>query len=170
VAAVRRALDRRGGWSVHLFKGDTAALHAELPKVDLLHFAGHADFFEDASLDSALAFDRDGAARLTAGDVLAGDGVPATVVLSACDSARSSTVEAPVGLGLAHAFLLAGGRVAIAAVRQVDDEESSALVRRFYEVWDTTPEDAARALATAQLARRAEDPQADWASFRVLER
>ncbi len=174
VASVERALARKGGWDVELFDDDTAALRDRLPAVDLLHFAGHVDFsgqdLGSAALESALAFDRYGAARLTAGDVLAHAGAPATVVLSACESARASATDAPVGLGVAHAFLLAGSRTVIAAVRRVDDEQSAALIRHFYDSWDTTPEGAATALAAAQLALRREDPEADWASFRVLER
>ena len=43
-------------------------------------------------------------------------------------------------------------------------------MRRFYASWDTAPESAAATLAAAQLSLRREDPEADWASFRILER
>ncbi len=140
-----------------------------LPQVALLHFAGHADFTGRA-LDSGLNLDRDGAVRLTAGDVLTLPAAPAAVVLSACESARSGAGDAPVTLGIAHAFLLAGSRTVIGATRPVDDRTTAALVRHLYELWDGTPESAAAALAGAQLALRRQDPDADWQAFRVLER
>ncbi len=167
-AWVEEALTGHGDRPFRVLTGDTENMQDLLPRVDLLHFAGHADFTGRA-LDSGLTLDRDGAVRLTAGDILTLPAAPAAVVLSACESARSDA-GAPVALGIAHAFLLAGSRTVIGATRPVDDRVTAALVRHLYELWDGTPASAAAALAGAQLNLRRDHPDADWQAFRVLER
>ncbi len=169
IAVVERALSRLEGWNVDRFEGDAEDLRDLLPSVDLLHFAGHVDTM-GRTLESGLAFDRDAGIRLTVGDLLIRERAPTVVVLSACEAARASADGAPVGLGVAHAFLLAGSRTVLGATRQVDDQLTAELVRHLYEVWDGSPEGTAPALAAAQLELRRQRPDADWASFRVLER
>ncbi len=168
-ALVEEALTGRGDRAFQVLPGDASSLRDLLPRIDLLHFAGHADF-TGHGLDSGLTLDRDGALRLTAGDILTLPAAPAAVVLSACESARSGAGDAPVTLGIAHAFLLAGSRTVIGATRPVDDGTTAALVRHLYALWDGTPASAAAALAGAQRALRRQDPNADWQAFRVLER
>ena len=94
--------------------------------------------------------------------------VPAWVVLSGCETGRSST-ETPVeSLGLAHAFLLAGSRAAVASIRRAADRELPAFFPELYRQWDREP-DLAVALQQAQLSWRKRAPGADWKSFRLFE-
>ncbi|MEO1367698.1 MAG: CHAT domain-containing protein, partial [Acidobacteriota bacterium] len=66
------------------------------------------------------------------------------------------------------AFLTAGSRSVIAAVRPVEDRTAATLVQHYYAAWSqgTAPPEALR---RAQLELRRQDPAADWASFRLLE-
>jgi cellulose synthase operon protein C len=105
---------------------------------------------------------------LTLGDLLALNRVPAWVVLSGCETGRSSA-EIPVeSLGLAHAFLLAGSRAVIASTRRADDLAMPKLFPEMYRQWDGE-QDLAVALQRAQLSWRQQNPQVDWANFRLFE-
>lgn len=156
-----------------------AAVERRLADLDLLHIASHG---VRAGWDSALLLA--GGSRLTLGDVLALGRAPARVVLSSCDSAldRDPTAtrhSGAAGLGLAQAFLVAGSRQVVAALRPVGDRDTEALFRRVYALEASNAggnvggggngTDLGECLRQAQLAWRAEDPAADWASFRVLE-
>jgi CHAT domain-containing protein len=88
------------------------------------------------------------------------------VVLSGCDTARSSTDAAAESVGLAQAFVAAGAATAIAAARPVDDDDTARLMALLHE--NLAHLDPAEALRSAQLSLRAERPQADWAAFRVI--
>ena len=148
-------------------EASSEAVRERLSTVDLLHYAGHGSFSGFGGWDSSLLLaDK---TRLTLGDVLAlDDRVPAWVVLSACDTGRSST-EVPVeSLGLAHAFLLAGSRAVVASVRPAKDREVPAFFPELYREWDREP-DLAVALQRAQLSWRKRNPGADWESFRLFE-
>lgn len=140
-----------------------SAVRTRLAVVDLVHFAGHGVVAGRSGWESGLLL-ADGA-RLGLGDVLALERAPAHVVLSSCESARDPGADVP-SLGLAQAFLVAGAERVIAATRPVGDRDTERLFRRLYE---GEPSDLAERLRVAQLAWRAEDPAADWASFRVLE-
>jgi cellulose synthase operon protein C len=107
--------------------------------------------------------------ELTLGDVLALARAPRWVVLSGCETGRAGAAAPAESLGLAQAFLAAGSRSVLAAVRPVADDTAAALVDGYYRAWSpVTP--VAAALRSAQLALRARDPRADWASFRIVER
>ena len=144
------------------------AVSERLASVDLLHYAGHGTFSGLGGWDSSLLLAEK--TRLTLGDVLSlRPRAPAWVVLSACDTGRSST-EVPVeSLGLAHAFVLAGSRAVIASIRQAKDREVSTFFPAFYREWDREPEDLAAALQRAQLSWRKRNPGADWQGFRLFE-
>lgn len=144
------------------------ALRERLASVDLLHYAGHGSFSGFGGWDSSLLLAEE--TRLTLGDVLAvRPRAPAWVVLSACDTGRSST-EVPVeSVGLAHAFVLAGSRAVIASIRPAKDREVSTFFPLFYQEWDREPEDLAAALQRAQLSWRKRNPGADWQGFRLFE-
>ncbi|MFT5679286.1 MAG: hypothetical protein ACI8RZ_000190 [Myxococcota bacterium] len=94
----------------------------------MLHYAGHGER-ENIVTDSAFLVN--GGGRLTVGDLLTLSRAPQTVVLSTCDGAASPPV-AVESLGLAQAFLLAGGEAVIAATIPVDDADSRALMERLY--------------------------------------
>jgi tetratricopeptide (TPR) repeat protein len=168
-AAVVETVLRRGGFTEVLrLEGPEAtlpALRRRLAGVDLLHVAGHGAAAGRFGWESALYLAAGG--RLTLGDVLALERAPAQVVLSSCESARDAGTPV-AGLGLAQAFLVAGSERVIAALRPVGDRDTEALFARLYASPGASTHLAAH-LREAQLAWRASDPAADWASFRVLE-
>jgi tetratricopeptide (TPR) repeat protein len=147
-------------------KASAAAVRSRLASVDLLHYAGHGTFSGVGGLESGLLLADE--TELTLGDFLALERVPAWVVLSGCDTGRSSA-ETPVeGLGLAHAFLLAGSRAVVASIRPAADRTVPEFFTHFYRQWEREP-DLAVALQRAQLSWRQRNPGADWASFRLFE-
>ncbi|MEM1182963.1 MAG: CHAT domain-containing protein, partial [Acidobacteriota bacterium] len=157
-------------WSARRLEGHAAtgsALRKWLPRADLFHYAGHGRFAGRGGGESALPLAGD--SRLTVADILALERAPRHVVLSACETAKSTPggqVESVTGL--AQAFLTAGSRSVVAAVRPVEDRTAAALVRRYYAAFlaGASPPEALR---QAQLDLMAQDPTADWASFRLLE-
>lgn len=142
------------------------AVRGRLAAADLLHYAGHGSFSGFGGWDSSLLLAEE--TRLTLGDLLALDRVPAWVVLSACDTGRSSTAVPVESLGLAHAFLIAGSRAVIASIRPAKDSEVSWFFPVLYREWDRQP-DLAAALQRAQLSWRRRNPGADWQGFRLFE-
>lgn len=144
-----------------------AAVLRQIAAADLLHYAGHGSFSLSGfgGWDSSLLLAQE--TKLTLGDLLALERVPAWVVLSSCDSGQSST-ETPVeSLGLAHAFLLAGSRAVVASTRSAFDRKVPAFFAELYRQWDREP-DLAVALRQAQLNWRRWNPGADWAGFRLF--
>lgn len=168
--AVRKVLqsDPRP-WIVDQLSDATAsadAVRRRLAAAELFHYAGHGSFAGFGGWDSSLLLANK--TRLTLGDLLALDKLPRWVVLSGCDTGRSQA-EAPVaGLGLAHAFLLAGSQEVVASTRPTDDRSLPVFFAELYRQWQRDP-DLAAALQHAQLAWRQRNPTADWASFRVFE-
>ena len=147
-------------------EGSAATVRGPLATADLLHYAGHGTFSGFGGWESSLLLAEE--TKLTLGDLLALERVPASVILSSCDTGRSAN-EIPVsGLGLAHAFLLAGSREVVASTRLADDREVPAFFADLYRRWDREP-DLAVALQGAQLAWRKQSPKADWESFRLFE-
>jgi tetratricopeptide (TPR) repeat protein len=157
-------------WSTEELKGEEASaetVRGRLENAGLLHYAGHGTFSGSGGWESSLLLA--GETQLTLGDLLAlNQQVPAWVVLSSCDTGRSST-EIPVsGLGLAQAFLLAGSREVVASTRPAADREVPEFFAELYQHWDREP-DLAVALQHAQLSWRKRAPGEDWASFRLFE-
>lgn len=142
------------------------AVSERLDSADLLHYAGHGSFSGFGGWDSSLLLAKE--TRLTLGDLLAADRVPAWVVLSACETGRSSTGVPVESLGLAHAFLLSGSRAVIASIRPAKDREVSSFFPLLYREWEREP-DLAVALQRAQLSWRRRSPGADWQGFRLFE-
>ncbi len=172
IATARKTLSRRAGFALGpvLLQRDAEAgkVKAALEQTDFFHFAGHSHFYPAAGSQSRIAL-RGG--DLSAGDLLAGRKGPAQVVLSSCSAgqaARSSGVE---GLGLAQAFVLAGSRQVLAAIRDVNDQDAAALIAALYEYLDKTDGeiDLAAALREAQMATSRAKPSSDWQAFRVFE-
>jgi hypothetical protein len=142
------------------------ALQDRLGAADLLHYAGHGTFSGLGGWESSLLLADE--TELTLGDLLALKRVPAWVVLSGCDTGRSSA-ETPIeSLGLAHAFLLAGSQAVVASTRPAADRTVPTFFTDLYRQWDRQP-DLAVALQRAQLSWRRRDPRVDWANFRLFE-
>lgn len=129
-----------------------------------LHFAGHGRFAGPEGLASGLALAN--GAWLTATDVLAMPTPPAEVVLSGCETARAGTGTRAVGVGMAHAFLLAGSTVAVAATRPIGDELGKRFMTAYYGA-DPSLDVGAR-LRLAMLSVEQSRPDLDWAAFRAL--
>lgn len=156
-------------WTTEELEGEEASVEAvreELAYADLLHYAGHGSFSGSGGWNSSLLLA--GETRLTSGDLLLLDRVPAWVVLSACDTGRSSTKVPFESLGLAQAFILAGSRAVIASIRPVKDSDLPAFFPKLYREWERE-EDLAVALQHAQISWRKRYPLADWQSFRLFE-
>ncbi len=156
-------------WATEVLKNSEASAEAvrdRLAAVDLFHYAGHGIFSGFGGWESSLLLAEE--TRLTLGDFLALERVPAWVVLSGCDTGRSSA-ETPVeSLGLAQAFLLAGSRAVVASTRSADDRTVPWFFAELYRQWDREP-DLAVAFQRAQLAWRQRNPEADWKGFRLFE-
>lgn len=169
-AAVRKALQSdRPPWTTEELAADeasAAAVGRRLGGVDLFHYAGHGSFAGFGGWDSSLLLAKD--TRLTLGDLLAVDSPPRWVVLSGCETGRS-TAQTPVAeLGLAHAFVLAGSQAVVASTRPTDDKSLPVFFAELYRRWQPDT-NLAVALQLAQLEWRRQDPQADWASFRLFQ-
>lgn len=156
-------------WTTEELEGEEASVKAvrkQLTSADLLHYAGHGSFSESGGWDSSLLLAGD--TRLTPGDLLTLDRVPAWVVLSACETGRSSTKVPIESVGLAQAFVVAGSRAVIASIRPVKDSDLPAFFSELYREWERE-QDLAVALQHAQLSWRKRHPLADWQSFRLFE-
>jgi len=95
-------------------------------------------------------------------------GAPQLVTLSACDTA----VPAGTGAdgrevdGLAATLLQGGARQVLASLWRIDDQATTAFMRRFYTALAASRGDAAAALQRAQRdALRAGEPARAWAAF-----
>lgn len=157
-------------WTTEELEGSMASAESvrdRLASVDLLHYAGHGTFSGPGGWESSLLLAEE--TRLTLGDLLALDRVPAWVVLSGCDTGRSSTETSVESLGLAQALLLAGSQAVVATTRPADDRTVPGFFAELYRQWEHEPDlDLAVALQRAQLSWRQENPRVDWAGFRLL--
>lgn len=158
-------------WLTDELQGKEASPKAVLggfATADLLHYAGHGTFDGFGGWESGLLLAEK--TRLTLGDILKLQGqVPAWVVLSGCETGRSSNDTPVESLGLAHAFLLAGSHAVIASTRKTSDRAVPPdFFADLYREWDREP-DLAVALQRAQLSWRQKHPDADWKAFRLFE-
>ncbi len=157
------------GWTLKPLEGTAARaedVRAALPDAGLFHYAGHGTFAGFAGWDSVLPL-ADGSS-LTLGDLLALPRAPAWVLLSSCDAARSSEQAPGEGIGLAHAFLLAGSQFVIAATREVPDRTARDLLSELYRGWQPGV-DLPREFQRAQQICSHSHSASDCASFRLLE-
>lgn len=120
-----------------------AGLEAHLPTAAHIHLAGHALFRPDNPMYSALKLsDR----WVTAADLLGLDLEGATVVLSACETARSQHAQTAEINGFVRAFLGAGASTVIASQWTADDAATAQFMDVMYtHLDDTNPAGAVRA-------------------------
>ena len=137
------------------FTGRAARVDAvadALDGADLAHIAAHGRFRTDNPLFSSLQL-ADG--PLTAYDLERLKQPPRQVVLSACDSGRSTVHPGGEVLGLAAVLLALGTTSLVASVIPVPDHASSRLMLRFHRLLDEGDRPAqALARAQAELAHR----------------
>ena len=133
-------------------------LWTELAKRDrwrAVHFACHGMIDPLRPDRSALALSSDDASDgfLTSIEVIQQRMPSELVVLSACDTARGTSIAGEGLVGLSRAFMHAGTPRVICSLWRVDDEATRALMTHFYKVWnanDNTNTSATRALRQAQ--------------------
>jgi CHAT domain-containing protein len=161
----RAVHERIGGDLLH---GEAATADAFVEAAagrSLIHLATHAWHRSDNPMFSAIRFaDR----WLTAAEVLERlDLTGAVVVLSACETGRSSTTGGDELLGLVRGFLGAGTRRLVASLWPADDAATAELMDHFHLSLAT--DGVASALRTAQLRTRETFPHpSHWAPFVVL--
>jgi tetratricopeptide (TPR) repeat protein len=123
-------------WRVERLEGRAAtrdALLAELPRVDFLHYAGHAEQAATGTDSGALRL-ADGS-RVDLGDLLALPRVPPVVVLSACEAGATAFTEGRAQgsmIGLAQAFVASGARAVVAPTRPIGDADARMFMSAFY--------------------------------------
>lgn len=169
VAAIRAA-----NGEVSFLEGSNAtsqALRDHLPRVTHLHYAGHGRFAGRDAWGSELPLAAGG--HLTIGDILAMRGVPRTVVLSGCETARADA--SAVSLGIAQAFLVAGAEAVVAPVRPVDDTAATRFGSALYpSILARDASDSSASVAThvrdVQQRLLSDGGSDTTAAFRVLTR
>jgi CHAT domain-containing protein/Tfp pilus assembly protein PilF len=136
------------------------------PNYDILHFAVHAEFKEDAPLESGLLLakegDRDG--KLTATEIFSLNLKADLVVLSACETGLGKISSGDEIIGLTRAFIYAGTPSVITTLWKVNDRASYELMREFYSNLKTMKK--SEALRQAQLKTMNQFPQPFfWAAY-----
>ena len=162
-AAVMRALSGRGA---RLLAGEDATaegVRGALQRAGRFHYAGHGAFHQDDPWGASLALRED--TELTIGDILALPQVPGEVVLTGCETART-TVDRPMEtVGLAQAFLAAGAEAVVASTRPIKDTLGRAFAK---ELYGAAGGSLALRFQAAQRALRARGADEDWSSFRLM--
>ena len=142
-----------------------AAFSEHAPAAHVLHLATHGVYRPDNPMFSGLSLS-DG--WLTARDLCDMKLRASLVVLSACDTGRSSGSGGDEQFGLVRGFLYAGAPALVVSLWPVKDEQTALFMTSFYEYLQ---EDlgVAAALRRAQLALRRllPDPYY-WAAFTVI--
>ncbi|MEV8531531.1 CHAT domain-containing protein [Streptomyces sp. NPDC051211] len=98
---------------------------------DVIHIACHGTFDERHPQDSGIEL-ADGD-RLTVRDLMGLRLRTRLIVLSACESGRSSRRSGDELIGLTRALLYAGAPTALVSLWRVDDNSTGLLMRRFYQ-------------------------------------
>lgn len=90
------------------------------------------------------------------------------VVLSACETGRGEVATGEGVYGLQRAFLIAGAKVLIMSIFQVDDEATQRLIINFYDKWLATG-NLRQSFKNAKLDLRKEFPEPIyWGSFMMV--
>jgi len=133
-----------------------------LSRAEAFHYSGHGETRGALGWESRLRLA--GGTHLTPSDVLASEGVPSVVVLSGCETARTSDDASRVqGMGIAPAFVLAGADVVLATSRPVSDAVARALAERLA----ASDAPTLAQLRDAVLALRVDYPD-EWGSYRLI--
>lgn len=143
-----------------------AAIEPLIADAAHLHLAGHALFRPDNPMYSALKVDD---RWVTAADLLSLDLDGATVVLSACETARTQHARSAEINGFIRGFLGAGAATVVASQWTADDRATRRFMELFYDHLDgATPSHAIR-IAQQLTAREWPHPYF-WAPWIVVGR
>jgi CHAT domain-containing protein/tetratricopeptide (TPR) repeat protein len=132
----------------------TPAAYAEATpgRFTFIHFVAHATASRTSPLDSAIVLAQDGRpAYLSARTILTVPLQARLITVSACDSAGTRAYAGEGLVGLSWAFLRAGAHEVVAALWQVDDASTAALMTGLYQRL-MAGEQASEALRGAKLA------------------
>jgi hypothetical protein len=133
-----------------------------------MHLAAHGELRAGGGWESAVLLA--GTERLTASDILALPRAPDWVVLSGCETARGAEWTPGVGMGLGPAFLFAGSKAVVGAMRPVHDEAARSFAVALHEAVrsDNPKRDLVAAFAKAQRALLAQAEVSDPWAYRIL--
>ncbi len=139
--------------------------------VDVVHFAGHAEFDSSQPLNSGLLLG--GNEMLTARDIFRLDALNAYLVtLSGCETGINENNPGDELIGLTRAFLYAGTPSIIVSLWRVNDESAAFLMKQFYKYLQGDPKiSKAFALQKAVLDTKAQQPWDSidyWAPFVLI--
>ena len=137
-------------------------LRGQLSQVSIFHYAGHGQFNAANNTNSSLILADEG--RFEVSDILALSRVPESVILSACETAKTNDTSPQQGLGIAQAFITAGSHKVVASTRTVEDTLSQLIMTHMYETHSETG-DLAYSLQQAQIKASQTHPNSDWATF-----
>ncbi|PKN77361.1 MAG: hypothetical protein CVU52_00825 [Deltaproteobacteria bacterium HGW-Deltaproteobacteria-10] len=134
---------------------------------DIVHFATHGLFVEDAPMYSGLllAAGPEGSGRLTASEIFKLRFKGRAIIMSACKTALGLSSTGTEIVGLNRAFLYAGSPSVVATLWNIDDKSTAIFMENFYKNLKKN-EDIADSLKNAQIEmiRRGYEPY-DWAAF-----
>jgi len=138
-------------------EADLRAALGKRPRWRSVHLACHGFFDPDHPGRSHLAVapsaEDDGVLR--AAEIVRAR-VPADlVVLSACETGKGKDVRGEGLVGLTRAFMFAGAPRVVCSLWKVDDAATSALMTKFYALWN--PKDGSKPLETAAALRAAQE-------------
>jgi CHAT domain-containing protein len=89
-------------------------------------------------------------------------------VLSACETGLGEVASGEGVYGLQRAFLIAGAKILIMSIFQVDDEATQRLIINFYDKWLATG-NLRQSFKNAKLDLRKEFPEPIyWGSFMMV--
>jgi CHAT domain-containing protein len=150
------------------------ALLAQMPRYEVLHFAGHSVASVERPWFSRLLLAPDPSVPGDTGSLYARDLMglrfpkAEVVVLASCATARGRVVAGEGPLNMARPFLAAGARHVVASLWDVDDIASTSFLRRFHRELRGGAS-CARALQSAQVEAIRGGPAfaapAAWAGF-----
>ncbi|MCC7137530.1 MAG: CHAT domain-containing protein [Planctomycetes bacterium] len=157
--ATRAEVERVGTTVLVGARASEAGLREALPthpRWRAVHFACHGLVHPDKPTLCSLALSRGGDddGFLTALEVLRTPVRADLVVLSACETGRGRIVRAEGILGLTSAFQSAGCPRVLCSLWKVDDAATSALMQKFYELWN--PKTGSKGMGTAEALRAAQ--------------
>lgn len=140
------------------------AVKQALANTQIFHFAGHGEYRGPHGWQSALRLFE---GTLDLGDLLTLPAPPRWVVLSGCETAKTTVGVSSAGLGLAQVLLAAGSEVVVATSGPVDSGEARAFSRALYAALVADPHlPKAFTVALATLRRNG----VAWHQFLLLTR
>lgn len=153
---------------VYLGAGATKQKATELlGKYDIVHFATHGFFIEEAPMSSGLWLSAGGGGngKLTAAEIFKLRFKGWAVVMSACKTALGLSSTGTEIMGLNRSFLYAGSPSVVGTLWNIDDKSTAVFMDIFYKNIKKNEEIADSLRKTQQeMIRRGYSPY-DWAAF-----